>query len=68
MAATQQGRNKPIYTQEKAIHLFQTFTVTLSIFGLIGWLHVTLLTFLNQERKEMVSFLFIILLQHLETC
>lgn len=55
MAAATTQRAKPRYTQEKAIHLFQIFTVILSIFGLIAWLHITVLTFLNQERKEMVS-------------
>jgi hypothetical protein len=45
---------QPQYTNEKAAHLIRIYIVILSIFALIGWLHLTIVRPLNVESKAMV--------------
>jgi hypothetical protein len=49
-----QAQHKPTYTKEKASHLIRVYCAILSVFFLIGWMQLTLLRPLKDEKKEMV--------------
>jgi hypothetical protein len=42
------------YTNEKAVQLIRVYGVIMKIFGLIGWMHLTVVRPLHVEEKEMV--------------
>jgi hypothetical protein len=45
---------QPIYTEEKAVRLFRTYTALVSMSLLIGWSQLVILQPLQEKAKEMV--------------
>lgn len=46
---------KPMYSEEKAVHLVRVFSALLSSLLLIGWLHLIIVKSMAAEGAEMVS-------------
>jgi hypothetical protein len=49
-----QQAERPVYTDDKAVHLIRVYSAIVSMLLLIGWMHLTLLKPLKEEAKEMV--------------
>ena len=46
---------RPIYTEEKAVHLVRVFSATLAALMLIGWMDLVLIRPMKVDKLEMVS-------------